>query len=116
MRYEWEPKIWDPMAASASIKPTFSSPEGTLPAWLKWEDGVRLAGVPDTVQPPIHVTAIAKVSFEKSTCGGFFGGPRGAEVFFFSHASTPRDFLLTRPSLSTALARTRRSRRALSFR
>lgn len=59
-RYEWEPKIWDPMAASASIKPTFSSPEGSLPPWLQWEDGVRLAGVPDTPQPAFHVTAIAK--------------------------------------------------------
>lgn len=61
-RYEWEPKIWDPMAASASIKPTFSSPEGTLPPWLKWEDGVRLVGVPEVPQPPFQVTAIAKVS------------------------------------------------------
>lgn len=58
-RYEWEPKIWDPMAPSSSIKPTFSSPPGTLPHWLHWEDGTRLVGVPDAPQPPIHVQAKA---------------------------------------------------------
>ncbi|KAL7419680.1 hypothetical protein Q5752_005594 [Cryptotrichosporon argae] len=59
-KYEWEPKIWDPMAPSASIKPTFSSPANMLPPWLQWEDGVRLVGVPD--QPslaPITITAVA---------------------------------------------------------
>lgn len=43
------------MAPSSSIKPTFSSPPGTLPHWLQWEDGVRLVGVPTAPQPPIHV-------------------------------------------------------------
>ncbi|GMK58256.1 hypothetical protein CspeluHIS016_0502880 [Cutaneotrichosporon spelunceum] len=53
-RYEWEPKIWDPMAPSSSIKPTFSSPPGTLPHWLRWEDG-KLTGVPDTPHPGVNV-------------------------------------------------------------
>lgn len=55
VRYEWEPKIWDPMAPSQNIKVTFSSPPGSLPPWLQWEDGTRLAGTPDTPQPPVHV-------------------------------------------------------------
>lgn len=60
MRFEWEPKIWDPMAPSANIKPAFSSPPGSLPPWLNWEDGVRLTGVPDKPSPPIHVQATAE--------------------------------------------------------
>jgi hypothetical protein len=53
-RYEWEPKIWDPMAPSSSIKPTFTSPPGSLPHWLSWEDG-KLTGVPDQPHPPVNV-------------------------------------------------------------
>lgn len=53
--YEWEPKIWDPMAPSQNIKVTFSSPAGTLPSWLHWEEGTRLTGTPDVPQPAVHV-------------------------------------------------------------
>ena len=39
-RYEWEPKIWDPQAASETIKVVFKSPAGSLPSWLRWEDSL----------------------------------------------------------------------------
>lgn len=71
-RYEWEPKIWDPMAPSASIKPTFKSPPGLLPPWLMWEDDMRLVGVPDVgPHPPIHVVAIAQVRLFCDSAGGY---------------------------------------------
>lgn len=47
------------MAPSTSIKPSFSSPMGSLPPWLVWEDETRLVGVPEGPQPPIHVVATA---------------------------------------------------------
>ncbi|CAD6575992.1 MAG: hypothetical protein TREMPRED_001551 [Tremellales sp. Tagirdzhanova-0007] len=59
-KYEWEPKIWDPQAASDAIRPNFKSPPGTLPLWLKWEDDLKLVGVPVTPTAPIKITAIAE--------------------------------------------------------
>ncbi|GFZ42715.1 hypothetical protein JCM24511_00432 [Saitozyma sp. JCM 24511] len=59
-RYEWEPRIWDPQAASDTIKPTFKSPPGTLPPWLRWEDGSRLVGIPDQPTGPIPIIAIGE--------------------------------------------------------
>lgn len=64
--YEWEPRIWDPQAASETIKPVFRSPSGTLPPWLTWVDGVKLTGVPEVPDVPFPVTAIADVS--DATC------------------------------------------------
>ncbi|WVR03938.1 hypothetical protein IAU60_000937 [Kwoniella sp. DSM 27419] len=58
-RYEWEPRIWDPQAASDTIKPTFHSPVGSLPPWLQWEDGTKLVGVPDQATGPINIPIIA---------------------------------------------------------
>lgn len=60
--YEWEPRIWDPQAASDTIKPIFHSPAGSLPSWLSWVDGVKLAGLPEGPTNPFPVTAIADVS------------------------------------------------------
>ena len=61
-RYEFEPKIWDPQAATDTIQATFSSPMGSLPHWLHWEDGQRLVGVPDAPMPGFTVFVIADVS------------------------------------------------------
>jgi len=61
-RYEFEPKIWDPQAATDTIQATFSSPLGSLPHWLHWEDGQRLVGVPDAPMPGFTVFVIADVS------------------------------------------------------
>lgn len=61
-RYEYEPKIWDPQAATETIQATFSSPMGSLPHWLHWEDGQRLVGVADGPTPPFTVFVIADVS------------------------------------------------------
>ncbi|WWC87746.1 uncharacterized protein L201_002638 [Kwoniella dendrophila CBS 6074] len=58
-KYEWEPRIWDPQAASDTIKPTFHSPPGGLPSWLHWEDSVKLIGIPDQPTGPLPVTVIA---------------------------------------------------------
>ena len=58
-RYEWEPKVWDPQAASDTIKPTFSSPPGTLPPWLQWEAGTILVGIPTMETGPMPITTIA---------------------------------------------------------
>jgi hypothetical protein len=60
-KYEWEPKIWDPQAASETIRPTFKSPPGTLPAWLKWEESTKLIGIPTEPTGPLVITAIAEV-------------------------------------------------------
>jgi hypothetical protein len=60
-RYEYEPKIWDPQAASETILAQFTSPPGTLPPWLHWEDGTKLAGVADAASPPFTVFVIADV-------------------------------------------------------
>ncbi|OCF30495.1 hypothetical protein I316_07878 [Kwoniella heveanensis BCC8398] len=58
--YEWEPRIWDPQAASDTIKPTFDSPAGSLPPWLRWEDGTKLVGVPDHPSGPIPIMVKAE--------------------------------------------------------
>lgn len=60
-KYEWEPKIWDPQAASDAIRPHFKSPPGALPSWLKWEDDLKLVGVPVAPAGPVQITAIADV-------------------------------------------------------
>jgi hypothetical protein len=61
-KYEWEPKIWDPQAASETIHPVFKSPAGTLPFWLKWEEGgTKLVGIPTEPTGPIIITALAEV-------------------------------------------------------
>ncbi|ORY23432.1 hypothetical protein BCR39DRAFT_449630, partial [Naematelia encephala] len=57
--YEWEPKIWDPQAASETLRPSFRSPPGTLPPWLKWEEGQKLVGVPTEPSAPVQITTIA---------------------------------------------------------
>jgi hypothetical protein len=59
-KYEWEPKVWDPQAASETIHPIFKSPPGTLPAWLKWEEG-KLVGIPVEASNPVTITAQAEV-------------------------------------------------------
>lgn len=59
-RWEWEPKIWDPQAASETIKPTFSSPPGNLPPWLSWEDGTKLVGTPEAPTDPLTIVAVAE--------------------------------------------------------
>jgi hypothetical protein len=59
--YEYEPKIWDPQAASETIAATFSSPMGSLPPWLHWEEGQKLVGVADGPSPPFTVYVIADV-------------------------------------------------------
>lgn len=59
-QYEWEPRIWDPQAASDTLKPTFTSPPGSLPPWLHWEDGAKLVGTPAEPSPPMTITAIAE--------------------------------------------------------
>ncbi|ODN97358.1 hypothetical protein L198_03921 [Cryptococcus wingfieldii CBS 7118] len=59
-RYEWEPRIWDPQAASETLRPTFSSPTGSLPSWLRWESGAKLVGVPDKPGPPFEIPVHAQ--------------------------------------------------------
>lgn len=61
-QYEYEPKIWDPQAASETIEPRFSSPQGTLPPWLRWEGGKTLVGVADAPSNPFTVYMVAEVS------------------------------------------------------
>ena len=61
-RYEWEPKIWDPQAASETIKAVFKSPAGSLPSWLRWGDGTKLVGIPDGPTAPFQVVVSADVS------------------------------------------------------
>ncbi|KIR69167.1 hypothetical protein I314_00271 [Cryptococcus bacillisporus CA1873] len=58
--YEWEPRIWDPQAASDTLHPKFSSPPGSLPHWLRWEDGVRLVGIPDQSTAPFQIQVHAE--------------------------------------------------------
>lgn len=58
--YEWEPRIWDPQAASDTLHPKFSSPPGSLPHWLRWEDGVRLVGIPDQSTTPFQIQVHAE--------------------------------------------------------
>jgi hypothetical protein len=61
--YEYEPKVWDPQAAVETIKPTFSSPHGSLPHWLRWDNtGTKLVGVADCPSNPFTVEVIADVS------------------------------------------------------
>ena len=59
-QYEWEPRIWDPQAASDTLKPVFRSPPGALPPWLHWEDDAKLVGTPTEPSAPITITAIAE--------------------------------------------------------
>ncbi|KAK8861467.1 hypothetical protein IAR55_002287 [Kwoniella newhampshirensis] len=59
-KYEWEPRVWDPQAASDTIKPTFQSPGGSLPPWLQWEDGKKLVGVPDQPCAPVTIPITAE--------------------------------------------------------
>ncbi|WVQ78747.1 hypothetical protein IAT38_000834 [Cryptococcus sp. DSM 104549] len=58
--YEWEPRIWDPQAPSDTLHPRFSSPPGSLPAWLRWEDSTKLVGVPDAPCALIHIPVLAE--------------------------------------------------------
>lgn len=58
-KYEYEPKIWDPQAASETIKANFSSPR--LPPWLSWVDGSILSGVPDMPSGPMPIVVVADV-------------------------------------------------------
>ena len=51
----WDPRVWDPQAASETLRPVFSSPPGSLPPWLKWEEGNRLVGVPDQPSQPFDI-------------------------------------------------------------
>ncbi|WVN85806.1 uncharacterized protein L203_100957 [Cryptococcus depauperatus CBS 7841] len=59
-RYEWEPRIWDPQAASDTLHPKYSSPPGSLPHWLRWEDGVKLVGMPDRPSAPFQIQVHAE--------------------------------------------------------
>ncbi|OCF78073.1 hypothetical protein I204_00008 [Kwoniella mangroviensis CBS 8886] len=59
-KYEWEPRIWDPQAASDTIKPSFHSPPGGLPSWLHWEDSTKLVGLPEQPTGPLPITVIAE--------------------------------------------------------
>ncbi|WVW79999.1 hypothetical protein I302_101972 [Kwoniella bestiolae CBS 10118] len=59
-KYEWEPRIWDPQAASDTIKPSFHSPPGGLPSWLRWEESTKLVGLPDQPTGPLPITVIAE--------------------------------------------------------
>ncbi|EIW68876.1 hypothetical protein TREMEDRAFT_31188 [Tremella mesenterica DSM 1558] len=59
-RYEWEPRIWDPQAAADTLKPTFSSPAGSLPTWLNWEDNLRLVGMPNQPSQQVEITVNAE--------------------------------------------------------
>lgn len=43
LKWQWEPKIWDPQLSRASIDVEFSSPN--MPPWMRWEKGA-LNGVP----------------------------------------------------------------------
>ncbi|WVQ94525.1 hypothetical protein IAU59_001604 [Kwoniella sp. CBS 9459] len=74
-RYEWEPRIWDPQAASDTIKPIFDSPPGALPPWLRWEEGAKLAGVPDQPSGPIPI--LVKAEFTDGS-----GNPTTLETTF----------------------------------
>lgn len=58
--YEWEPRIWDPQAASETLNPVFRSPAGTLPPWLHWEDDAKLVGTPTAASGPIPIIAVAE--------------------------------------------------------
>jgi hypothetical protein len=59
--YEYEPKIWDPQAATETINPVFSSPDDSLPLWLKWDEG-KLIGTPTQIHDPAEIIVLAEVS------------------------------------------------------
>ncbi len=59
--YIWTPRVWDPQASTNGLQVEFSSPPGTLPGWLRWEDTV-LTGVPEDGDVGGQITAVASVS------------------------------------------------------
>jgi hypothetical protein len=61
--WSWQPRVWDPHTSSASIEAAFSSPPGSLPAWLSWSpDGSTLAGTPPPDALPCSIEVVASYS------------------------------------------------------
>lgn len=57
LKWQWEPKIWDPQLSRASIDVEFSSPN--MPPWMRWEKGV-LNGVPTPESQSIDLVVEAR--------------------------------------------------------
>lgn len=60
--YSWSARVWDPQASTTDLDVTFSSPEGSLPSWLSWNENV-LSGLPREGDQGGQVVALARVSF-----------------------------------------------------
>jgi len=62
VRWSFAPRVWDPQAPRVGADITWSSPDGGLPSWLRWERG-ELAGMPDTGDEggEVHITAMVSV-------------------------------------------------------
>lgn len=59
----WTPQLWDPRRSLLASAVTYGSPPGSLPHWLRWENGV-LSGTPIHVtrpESPIVVHTIARL-------------------------------------------------------
>ncbi|KAI0079875.1 hypothetical protein K474DRAFT_1728692 [Panus rudis PR-1116 ss-1] len=57
LRWQWQPRIWDPQASRSNMPVTYSSP--SLPSWLSWKDGV-LTGIPPPDAQSCDVTVEAR--------------------------------------------------------
>ncbi|KAG8924433.1 hypothetical protein FRC01_011518 [Tulasnella sp. 417] len=57
LKWQWEPKIWDPQLSRASIDVEFSSPN--MPPWMRWEKGA-LNGVPTPESQSIDLIVEAR--------------------------------------------------------
>lgn len=57
--YSWAARVWDPQASTTDLDVTFSSPEGSLPSWLSWNENV-LSGLPREGDQGGQITALAR--------------------------------------------------------
>lgn len=67
-RYEYEPKVWDPQAATETLKPVFYSPPNSLPDWMRWEDG-KLVGVPTKLHEATDIVVKVNVGLPSGAAG-----------------------------------------------
>jgi hypothetical protein len=72
INWSWTPRVWFPQGPSDNRghnRPTipieYSSPEGSLPSWLSWNNGV-LSGTPPAGSDSCDLTVEASVRFPRS--------------------------------------------------